>query len=54
MSPELGGIKGAQPESLFEVPPWVASAAPGLRGNALQRGRVWTAAGIIKDPPKDT
>ena len=50
----VGGIKGTQPESLLEVPPRVASAAPSLQGNVLQRGHAWTAAGIIKDPPKDS
>lgn len=50
----VGGIKGTQPESLFELPPRVAAAAPALQGNTLQRGHVWTAAGIIKDPATDT
>ena len=47
----LGAESGTQPLSPFEVPPWVTSVALALQGNALQRGGMWTAAGIDLQRP---
>ena len=54
---KLTGLGQNQAPSRYlrlKSPPWVTSVALALQGNALQRGGMWTAAGIFKDPPKDS